>query len=71
MAKATETVHHRPKSKAPRRGVSLPERIKKEMQRVAANPPSTREWLEGTRDLPAIRGHKSSAEIIRELRDER
>jgi antitoxin FitA len=65
-----DKVHRRLKARAARQGLSLSGLIKKELERFAEEP-STEEWLERTKRRTPILLGRSSAEIIRELRDER
>jgi hypothetical protein len=66
----SEHVHVTLKSRAAREGMSLSDFIKRELERVAERP-SVREWLERSEQARPIRGGKSSAQIVRELREAR
>ena len=65
-----ESVHGTLKSRAAREGMSLSDFIKRELERVAARP-TMREWLERTQRLKPIPTKRTTAQVIRELRDER
>ena len=65
-----DQVHSALKARAAREGMSLSDYLKREWERTAEQP-SLREWVERVRRLKPIPSQKSSAEIIRELRDER
>lgn len=65
-----DSVHTTLKSRAAREGMSLSDFIKQELERVAKRP-SMREWLEGTQRARPITSRRTSAQVIRELRDER
>ena len=65
-----EQVHRVLKARAARQGMSLSDFIKRELARVAERP-TTEEWLERTQQAKPIRARRSSAEVIRELRDSR
>lgn len=65
-----EQVHGTLKSRAAREGMSLSDFIKRELAR-AAERPTMLEWLERTQQSKPIRTDRSSAQIIRELRDSR
>jgi plasmid stability protein len=65
-----EQVHGTLKARAAREGMSLSDYIKRELERTAERP-SMHEWLERTQQAKPIRSAKSSAQIIRELRDSR
>jgi hypothetical protein len=66
----SEQLHSTLKARAAREGMSLSDFIKKELER-AAERPTMREWLEQTRQAKPIRGKRTPAEIVRELRDAR
>jgi plasmid stability protein len=65
-----EQVHRVLKARAARQGMSLSDFIKRELARVAERP-TMEEWLERTQQAKPIRARRSSAEVIRELRDSR
>ena len=65
-----EHVHGTLKSRAAREGMSLSDFLKKELEHIAERP-TMQEWLERTREAKSIPARKSSAEVIRELRDSR
>jgi len=65
-----DQVHSTLKARAAREGMNLSDYLKRELERTAEQP-SLREWVERVRQLKPIPSRKSSAEIIRELRDER
>ncbi len=65
-----EHVHGTLKSRAAREGMSLSDFLKKELTRVAERP-TMQEWLERARYIRPIRGEKSPAQMLRELRDSR
>jgi antitoxin FitA len=63
-----EHVHGTLKSRAAREGMSLSDFLKKELAR-AAERPTMQEWLDRTQQAKPIRGRRSPAQLIRELRD--
>ncbi|HLJ50764.1 MAG TPA: hypothetical protein VKU01_32355 [Bryobacteraceae bacterium] len=63
-----EQVHKTLKVRAVREGMSLSDFIKRELAHIAERP-SMQEWLDNTQRTRRIRGNRSAAEIIRELRD--
>jgi antitoxin FitA len=65
-----EDVHRTLKSRAAREGMSLSDFIKRELAR-AAERPTMLEWLERTQQARPVRGRRSPAQVIRELRDSR
>lgn len=65
-----EEIHRVLKSRATREGMSLSDFIKRELARVAEKP-SIQEWLDRTLQAKPIIGSRTSAQIIRELRDSR
>ncbi len=65
-----DRVHGILKARAAREGMSLSDFLRKELEKVAELP-SMREWLESTRQLRPIPSTKSSAQIVREMRDAR
>jgi hypothetical protein len=65
-----EHVHSTLKSRAAREGMSLSDFLKREFARVAERP-TMQEWLERTEQAKPIRGRRSPAHVIRELRDSR
>ncbi|HEX3685442.1 MAG TPA: hypothetical protein VHU83_23105 [Bryobacteraceae bacterium] len=66
----SEPLHSTLKARAAREGMSLSDFSKKELER-AAQRPTMREWLERMRQAKPIRGKRTTAEIVRELRDAR
>lgn len=58
------------KARAAREGMSLSDFIKRELERMAERP-TMQEWLEMTRRNKPILGNRTSAQIVRELRDAR
>jgi plasmid stability protein len=65
-----EEIHAVLKSRAAREGMSLSDFLKRELEQLARRP-SLREWLESSRQLKRIGGSQSTAEVIRQIRDER
>jgi plasmid stability protein len=65
-----EHVHGILKSRAAREGMSLSDFLKRELARSAERP-TMQEWLDRTQHAKPIRGRRSPAQIIRELRDSR
>ncbi len=65
-----EPLHRTLKSRAAREGMSLSDFLKRELARVAERP-SIQEWLERTAQAKPIRGSRTPAQVIRELRDSR
>ena len=65
-----EDVHGTLKSRAAREGMSLSDYLKKELTR-AAEKPTMREWLERAQQAKPIRGKKSAAQVVRQLRETR
>ncbi len=65
-----DAVHSILKARAAREGMSLSDYLKRELERTA-NQPNLREWIERVRQMKPISSAKSSAEIVRELRDRR
>jgi plasmid stability protein len=63
-----DAVHHTLKARAALEGMSLSDFIKRELKRTAERP-TMPEWLERTRQAKPIRGKRTSAQIVRELRD--
>jgi plasmid stability protein len=63
-----EQVHRTLKARAARQGISLSDYLKNELRRIAELP-SIDEWLERTAKLRPIASDRSSAQLIRELRD--
>ena len=64
----SDEVHSTLKSRAAGEGMSLSDFIKRELERTAGRP-SMREWLERTQQAKRIPTKRSSAQVIRELRD--
>ena len=65
-----DDIHRTLKSRAAREGMSLSDFLKKELVRTAERP-TVQEWLDRTRHLKPLRSGKSSAQVIRDLRDSR
>jgi len=65
-----DDVHSILKARAARDGMSLSDYLKRELDRTA-HQPNLLEWVERVRQTKPISSAKSSAEIIRELRDQR
>ena len=65
-----EHVHGTLKSRAAREGMSLSDFLKKELAR-AAERPTMQEWLDRTQQAKPIQAKRSSAQLIRQLRDSR
>ena len=65
-----DDVHRTVKARAVREGMSLSDFLKRELARSASRPTMT-EWLERVRQLKPIPTKRSSASMIRELRDSR
>ena len=65
-----ERLHGTLKSRAAREGMSLSDFLKKELERVAERP-TMREWLDRTQQAKPIGAGRSSAQVIREIRDSR
>ncbi|MDQ2712436.1 MAG: hypothetical protein M3Y24_09455 [Acidobacteriota bacterium] len=65
-----DEVHSILKSRAARDGMSLSDYLKRELERTASQP-NLREWVERVRQMKPISSGKSSAEIVRGLRDQR
>jgi plasmid stability protein len=65
-----EQVHSTLKARAAREGMSLSDLIKRELARTAERP-TMQEWLERTGQVKAIPAERSSAQVVRELRDAR
>ncbi|MGP8246389.1 MAG: FitA-like ribbon-helix-helix domain-containing protein [Bryobacteraceae bacterium] len=63
-------VHRTLKSRAAREGMSLSDFLKRELARSAERP-TIEEWLERTQQVKPIRGKRSPAQVIRQLRDSR
>jgi len=63
-------VHGTLKSRAALEGMSLSDFLKKELV-LAAERPTMREWLARTQRARPIRGKRSAAQVIRELRESR
>jgi plasmid stability protein len=65
-----DAVHRRLKAKAAMSGMSLSGYLLKEIQAVAAHP-TYEEFCERVRQLPPVKLTRSSADIIREERNDR
>jgi len=65
-----EDVHGILKARAAREGLSLSDFLKRELKQMVERP-TMQEWLERTRRRNRYLSHKSAAQIVRELRDER
>jgi plasmid stability protein len=66
----SDQLHGALKARAAREGMTLSDFIKRELERTAERP-TMREWIEMTRRAKPIPSKRSSAQIIRELRDAR
>lgn len=66
----SDEVHQTLKARAANEGMSLSDFIKRELCRTVERP-TMREWLERNESAKPIRGNRSAAETIRELRDAR
>jgi antitoxin FitA len=64
-----DEVYRTLKARAAREGMSLSDFIKTELVRIAERP-TMREWLERAQQLKPLRSKVTSAQLIRELRDE-
>jgi plasmid stability protein len=58
------------KARAAGEGMSLSDFIKRELKCISERP-TMQEWLENNRQAKPIRGKRSAAQIVRELRDAR
>jgi plasmid stability protein len=65
-----DRVHSKLATRAAREGMSLSGYLKKELERIAARP-TMREWLERSRKMKPIPVKRSTAEVLRELREGR
>lgn len=65
-----DQVHQVLKARAAREGTSLSDFIKRELEHSVQRP-TMREWLQSTAQLKPIRGKRSAAQVIRELREAR
>jgi plasmid stability protein len=65
-----DVLHVALKTRAAREGISLSDFLKRELEKLAERP-SMQEWLDRTAQLKPIRSKRSSAQIIRALRDGR
>ena len=65
-----ESVHGVLKSRAAREGMSLSDFIKRDLER-ATERPTIEEWLEHAQQGKPIPARRSTAQVIRELQDER
>jgi plasmid stability protein len=63
-----DQLHRTLKARAAREGMSLSSYIKRELHQIAQRP-TMREWLERVSKNKPIRLNKTSAQIIREMRD--
>lgn len=63
-----DQLHRTLKARAAREGMSLSDYIKKELEHSASRP-TMLEWLELTQKSKPIPTNRSSAQIIRDLRD--
>ena len=67
---APERVHSKLATRAAREGMNLSGYLKKGLERIAARP-TMREWLERSRKMKPIPVKRSTAEVLRELREGR
>lgn len=65
-----DRLHSTLKARAAEEGTSLSDFIKKELERSAARP-TMREWLQRVQQRQPLGGKRSSAQIIRQLRNSR
>jgi hypothetical protein len=65
-----DEVHSVLKARAARDGMTLSDYLKRELERTA-HQPNLREWIERVRHMKPIPSGKSSAKIVREMRDQR
>jgi antitoxin FitA len=65
-----DDVHSVLKARAARDGMSLSDYLKRELERTA-HQPNLREWVERVRQMKPISSGRSSADIVRELRERR
>jgi antitoxin FitA len=65
-----DELHSAVKARAANEGVSLSDFIKRELERTIERP-TLNEWLDRVRRSKPIASKRSSAQIIRELRDSR
>lgn len=65
-----EELHGTLKARAAQEGMSLSDYLKRELQRTVARP-TMREWLERASRLKPVAASKSSAQMIREVRESR
>jgi hypothetical protein len=65
-----DAIHGTLKSRAARKGMSLSDFIKRELEHVAQRP-TMQEWLERTQQAKSIPSGRTGAQIIREMRDKR
>jgi len=63
-----DQVHRTLKARAARQGISLSDYLKNELQRIAELP-SIEEWVERTASMRPIATQRTSAQLVRELRD--
>ena len=65
-----DSVHSVLKARAAKEGMTLSDFLKRELRQIAERP-SMLDWLSQVRQLRPIATRKSSAEIIRQMRDQR
>jgi plasmid stability protein len=65
-----DQLHSILKARAAHEGMSLSDFLKRELERTAERP-TMREWLETLRQAKPIPSKLTSAQIVRQLRDER
>ncbi|MCX6604727.1 MAG: hypothetical protein NTV52_14160 [Acidobacteria bacterium] len=65
-----DALHRTLKARAAREGISLSALIKRHLEHLAERP-SMREWLLQTQAIKTIPTHRTPAQVIREMRDER
>ena len=65
-----ENVHRILKARAASDGMSLSDYLKRQLQHITERP-TMKEWLESTRLSKPVRTARTSAEVIRALRDSR
>lgn len=63
-----DPLHSTLKARAAREGMSLSDFLKRELEH-AAERPTMREWLEHTQEAAPLKSKRSSAQVVRDLRD--
>ncbi len=63
-----DQLHGTLKARAAREGMSLSDFLRRELEH-AAERPTMREWLEKTQHTAPLKSKRSSAQVVRELRD--